>query len=155
MATGVDDMLNTRTLGWGWILSFQQLTESKNGIERRAQLVTHAGKEFTLCLVRAIGFILSLLQRLLHFRALGHVVCNSEKCLRALRPSGRPEDRDTSAVLANVVVNKIRYLAGLRQCGLGRKRSFPIVRRDKFDVFAADQFGRRIAPALFSSGANG
>src|SRR3954453_19818103 len=111
MATGIDDMLNTSPLGRRGTLSFQQLTESKNGIERSAELVTHARKEFTLRPVRAVGFILSLLQRLFHFGALGHIVGNPEKCLRTLRPSGRPEDSNASSILANVAINKIRYLA--------------------------------------------
>src|ERR1700730_10688327 len=100
-------MLNTSALSGSGILSLQQLTESQNCIERCAQFMTHAGEKFTLRFVRAVGFFLGLLERLLHFRALGHIVGDSEKCFCALRPGGRPENSDTSPVLANVAIYKI------------------------------------------------
>ena len=112
--------------------------------------MTHAGKEFALRPVRAVGFVLGLLERLLYLRALSHIVCNCEKCSRALRPSRRPEDINGGAVLANVAVNKIRYFSRLLQRGLSRECSLAVVWRDKVDIFAPDEFGRCVAPELFA-----
>src|SRR5436190_15651870 len=148
-------MLQTTALSGSGILSFQQLTESQNRIERSAQLVTHAGKKFALCPIRAVGLIPGLLERLLYLRALGHIVCNCEKCSSALRPGGRPEDINGRAVLANVAVNKIRYFTSLLQRGFSRKCSVAVFRRDKVDVFAPDEFGPGVAPELFARSVEG
>src|SRR4051794_9948278 len=115
-------MFDTSTLSRGWTLPFQQLTESQNGIQRSAQLVTHAREKLALRLVRAVGFITRQLQRLFHLGTLSHIVGNSEKGFRTIRPGRRPENINTRAIFANVAVHKIGYFSRLLQRSLSRER---------------------------------
>src|SRR6185312_5661624 len=48
MLSGVDDVTDSDALGFGGILPFQQLPESENRIQRRAQFMTDTGEEFIL-----------------------------------------------------------------------------------------------------------
>src|ERR1700730_12713255 len=47
MFSSVQDVTNTWALRFGRVLPFQQLPESENRVERRAQFVTDTRKEFT------------------------------------------------------------------------------------------------------------
>src|SRR5438132_4505320 len=57
MATGVENMADAVLLDGRWLLSFQQLTKTENGIERRAQLVAHAREKFAFCLAGPFNFL--------------------------------------------------------------------------------------------------
>ena len=80
---------------------------------------------------------------------------DSEKCPRAFRPRGRPENINARAVFANVAVNKIRYFSRLLQRRLSRECSLAIIRRDQLDVFAPNQFASGVAPQLFARSVEG
>ena len=44
------------------LLTFEHLRETKDGVERRPQLMAHARKKFALRIVCAFGFVFGLLQ---------------------------------------------------------------------------------------------
>src|SRR5438128_6955388 len=91
----------------GRVLSLKQLTESEDGIERRAQFMTHAGKKFALCAVGAIGFFLGLAQSLFAAFALGHVMGDAEEDFVGFRPGNRPKNIDQRTIFAHITINKI------------------------------------------------
>ncbi len=65
-------------LGWPWILPFQQLAESENRVERRAQFMAHAREKFAFGAVRPVRHFLRFPQRFLDPLALGRVVRDAE-----------------------------------------------------------------------------
>src|SRR5438128_10186 len=61
MTASAEDMTDAAFLNGSRFLSFQQLTKTKDGVERRAQLVAHAREKFALRLAGPLYFLDSLL----------------------------------------------------------------------------------------------
>ena len=62
MPAGIHDMTHSLFLRFAGLLLFQELAESKNGVERRAQLMTHSRQEIAFRAVGAISFVFRFVQ---------------------------------------------------------------------------------------------
>ncbi len=86
VTAGANDVIDARALGLRWVLSFQELPKSENGVERRPQFVAHSGEKFALGVIGAVRLLLGLAEFLLNPGAVGHVVRHTEHDLVRLRP---------------------------------------------------------------------
>src|ERR1041385_1727525 len=82
MPTGAHDVLDAGALLSRRLLPFEQLAETQDCVERRAQLVAHPRKEFAFCLVGAVGFLFRIAQRGFGLLSLSDVFDHYEKITR-------------------------------------------------------------------------
>src|SRR5436305_13017220 len=108
MPTGAQDVANPRLLHFSGRLAIQQLTETKNGIERCPKLVAHSGKKLALRLVRAVGFFLGLAQRGFGRLSFGNVFHHEKEMeglpLIAADDAGSAAHPEDVAILMNVTL---------------------------------------------------
>ena len=137
------------------LLHLQHLAETEDGIERRAQLVAHAGEEIALRAVRAVGRFLRVAQGFLDPLLFGHIVRDADEDFIFRRPARGPEDVDDGAVFAEAAVHKIAPFASGFGSLLRLPRPGAIFRMHEHEITAADQFIRLVAPEIAAGGVRG
>ena len=119
MLARTKDVTDALALHIGWILPVKQLTEPEYGVQRRAQLVTHAREELALGVVGPVCFFLGFAQRFfdpgaLVFRpfAIRDVLDHDQKMLRPAGAVSNDAARARSpthfAILADITFFNIR-----------------------------------------------
>ena len=69
----LEDLFDAGALRGRQVFEVEQLAEAQDGVERRAQLMAHAGKELALGAVRLFGFLLGRAHGFLGVLEFGHV----------------------------------------------------------------------------------
>src|ERR1700674_1008500 len=112
--------------------------------------MAHAGKELTLGLVRAVGFVLRFAESLLDAGALRDVVRYAKHGLVRLRPGSRPKHIDQRPILPRITIHKVGNFSIEQKDLRHRLRHGPAFRTNQVEVGAPGQFHGGVAPDMFA-----
>ena len=115
MLPAADDLLHALAVLRRQRILLKQLREPEDGVERRAQLVTHAGEEVALGAIGAVGFDTRIPQRHFHRPLLGDVAGDADQVAAVALFVG---DRDALGMERPpaVFAGAKRLLADVHQC---------------------------------------